>query len=229
MVEQLGRLAEGVAGLERDRVGLGHVGPGHEPAGDPLEGGLDRPRVHPADDAQREEVLGPLGVAGLDAQRGHGPLGQRRHRDLVDGERVEAAVVAGIGRVARLLEVALLERVGVEDDRRPRRHPADLATERGRVHGHQHVGGVTRRGDVMVGDVDLEGRHPGERARGRADLGREVGQRREVVPVERAAGGEPVARELHAVARVAGEPDDDSVDGLGQLGPVGGGGQPRPP
>ena len=58
---------------------------------------------------------------------------------------------------------------------------------------------------------------PGQRAGGRADLGREVGQRREVVPEDRRLAREAIAGELHAVAGVAGEADHDPfelLDGL---------------
>ena len=43
----------------------------------------------------------------------------------------------------------------------------------------------------------------------RPDLGRVVGQRREVVAERRAHVGEAVAGELHPVAGVTGEADDD--------------------
>ena len=46
---------------------------------------------------------------------------------------------------------------------------------------------------------------------GRADLGGEVGQRGEVVADHRRRVGEAAARELHPIAGVAGEPDDDAV------------------
>ena len=64
----------------------------------------------------------------------------------------------------------------------------------------------------MVGDADLEGRDAGQRAGGRADLGREVGERREVVAEQRRGVGELGAGQLHAVAGVAGEADDDVVE-----------------
>ena len=73
------------------------------------------------------------------------------------------------------------------------------------------------RGDVVVGDVDLEGRHAGDGAGGSPDLGREVGQGGQVVAEQRRRAGEPVAGELHAVAGVAGEADDHPVDRLGWL------------
>ena len=72
--------------------------------------------------------------------------------------------------------------------------------------------------DVVVGDVHLERRDAGDRAGRRADLGREVGQRREVVAERGGQLGEAVADELHAVARVAREPDHDPVERLRPTG-----------
>jgi hypothetical protein len=71
--------------------------------------------------------------------------------------------------------------------------------------------------DVVVGEVDLEARDARQRAGGRADLGREVRQRGQVVSEHGALGGEPIARQLHPVARVTGEPHDDRVDLLDTL------------
>ena len=70
----------------------------------------------------------------------------------------------------------------------------------------------------MVGEVQLEAGDAGQRAGGRADLGREVGERREVVARQRRLGGEAAPRQLHPVARVPGEPDHDGVELLYRLG-----------
>ena len=93
-----------------------------------------------------------------------------------------------------------------------------LAFERRRVHRDQHVGGVARGQDVVVGEVDLERRDPGQRALRGADLGREVRQRHQVVAEDGRLLGEPVAGELHAVTGVAREPDDHPVELLDLLG-----------
>ena len=63
----------------------------------------------------------------------------------------------------------------------------------------------------MVGEVDLETAHAGEGALGGPDLGGEVGQGRQVVAEPGGVGGEPVAGQLHTVARVTGKADDDAV------------------
>ena len=70
----------------------------------------------------------------------------------------------------------------------------------------------------MVGEMELEARDAGQRAGRRADLGREVRERREVVARQRRLGGEAAARQLHPVAGVAGEPDHDGFELLDRLG-----------
>ena len=69
----------------------------------------------------------------------------------------------------------------------------------------------------MVGDVDLEGGDASERARRGPDLGREVRQRRDVVAEDGADAREAVAGQLHAVAGVARESDDDAVELLQRM------------
>ena len=68
--------------------------------------------------------------------------------------------------------------------------------------------------DVPRREVDLEPAHPGQGARGSADLGREVGEGGEVVAEQGGRVGELAARDLHAVAGVAAEPDDGLLDRL---------------
>ena len=98
------------------------------------------------------------------------------------------------------------------------REVGDIDFERGRVHRDEHARLVSRREDVVVGEVDLEARDARQRAGRCADLGRKVGERRQVVPEDGSLAREPVAGELHAVARVAGEANHDPfelLDGLG--------------
>ena len=62
--------------------------------------------------------------------------------------------------------------------------------------------------------MELERRDAGQGAGGGPDLGREVGERRQVVAEGRGLRGEPIAGQLHAVAGVAGEADDNAVEAL---------------
>ena len=135
----------------------------------------------------------------------------------MDVEVAERAVLERVRLVPRLLQVAVVEGVGVGDDRPALREVADVDLERGGIHRDEDARLVSGREDVVVREVHLEARHAGKRAGGRADLGREVGQRREVVPEDGRLRREAVARELHSVAGVAGEPDHDPfelLDGL---------------
>ena len=56
-----------------------------------------------------------------------------------------------------------------------------MGLEGGGVHRHQDVGVVPGREDVVVGNVDLEGGHPGHGPGRRPYLGREVRQGGQVV------------------------------------------------
>jgi hypothetical protein len=92
-----------------------------------------------------------------------------------------------------------------------------VGLQRGRVHRDQHVRRVARSQDVARSKVDLECRHAGERARGRADLGGEVGQRRQVVAEHRGCIGEAAPGQLHAVAGVSREADHNPLALLNRL------------
>ena len=188
---------------------------------DPAQHLVDGPGVDPADEPEGEEVLGAVGVAGLDAERRGRLLGERGHRHLDDPVPAEGFVRERVAGVAGLREVALVEGVGVDDERPALLHPVQLVAQCGRVHGDEHVRGVARRRDVVVRDVDLEGRHPGQGSRRGPDLGRELGQRGQVVAHPGADAGEAVPCELHPVAGVPGEADDHGAQGLWRVWPLG--------
>ena len=148
----------------------------------------------------------------------HGLERERGQRHLVHPVFVERAVLERVRRVAGLLEVAVVERVAVDDQRPARRQVIEIRAQSRGVHRDEHVRRVAGREDVVVGVVDLEAGDAGQRAGRRANLGREVGQCRKVVAEERGLARESAAGQLHAVAGIAGEPDDDVLqllDGLG--------------
>ena len=179
---------------------------------DPALGDLGGAPVQPRQDPEREQVLGAAGVAGrgvLDLL--DGARRQRGHRDPVHAVALERSVLERVGLVSGLLEVALRERVLVDDDRRAAVELREVGLQRRRVHRHQHVRRVAGGQDVARGEVDLERRDARERPGRGADLGREVRQRREVVAEHRGRVGEAAAGELHAVAGVAGEADHDPL------------------
>jgi hypothetical protein len=212
--EVLGRLAERPAGLERAQVGLEQLRAIAEL--DPQEP-LRRLRgaaVQPRQRAEGEHVLRPLGLLAGEIEVLQRLDRHARQRQRVHVVGVEAAVVARVAGVTDLRQVALGELVGVEDDHGAARQVAQVRLERGGVHGDEDVRGVAGREHLVVGEVQLEAGDAGEGALRRADLRREVRQRGEVVPERSGLGGEPVARQLHAVPRIACEADDDTIDRL---------------
>ena len=127
--------------------------------------------------------------------------------DAVTGQR--RIVFERIGRVARLAQVAAIEGVLVEDQRAALLEVAQVRLERRRVHGDQRVDRVAGRVDVVGREAELKTADAGERAGGGANFGRKVGQRADVVAEHGRRVGELRAGQLHAVAAVAAEPDDD--------------------
>jgi hypothetical protein len=200
-----------VAGPEGGDVGRGDLRLAAELALEEADGALGRPVVHPRQQAEREHVLAPLGLLLAEAGVGERLEGERGQRHADDLPALQRAVLERVAGVADLGEVARGELVGVDDEQPAAGQVGEVGLQRGRVHGDQDVGGVARRHDVVVGEVQLEGADAGQGPRGGADLRGEVGQRGEVVAEGRGLAGEPVAGQLHAVAGVAGQPDDDAV------------------
>ena len=217
MVEQLGGLTEVIPSLERGDVGVSNQLLVRELRVDPLEDRLHGPGVHPGDEPEREQVLGPLRVTRLHPEVLTRQLGEGGHRHRVHLVFREAVVLEGVGGIADLVEVSGRERVGVRNDRRTGGQIADVGHQGRRVHHHEQVGHVARGEDVEVGDVDLEARHTGDRACRSPDLGRVVGQGGQVVAKGGADVGEAVTDELHPVAGVAGESDHDPLEPMGPV------------
>ena len=137
--------------------------------------------------------------------------GQLRDVDGQDAKAIDRAVFERVGFVARLLEVVRRERAGVDDEQATGLENLGVHLERGGVHRHQYVGCVTRRLDVVRGEVDLEARDPVGGSGRRADLRGKVRERRKIVSGVGCGRRELATRELHPVAGVAGEANDNGV------------------
>ena len=128
---------------------------------------------------------------------------------------VIAVELTGLQRILVVpdpLQVAGGEVGGVDDQGRAARHVRQVRLQRGRVHRDQHIGRITRRQDVVVGEVELERRHARQGPGWCPDLCWEVGQGRQVIAERCRFRCEPVPRELHPVAGVAGEADHHAVE-----------------
>ena len=133
---------------------------------------------------------------------------------------VEGAVLDRVGGVADLLEIALRELIGVDDEVCPAGQVLEIGLERSRVHRDEHIGRVARSHDVVVSEVQLERRDTRQGPGRCPDLGREVGQRREIVSETCCLRGEAITGELHAVTGVAGEANDNPAEFHDLLGHV---------
>ncbi len=203
-----------MAGVEREDVRLGDVRLLGELLLEPVDGRLPVAAEEPEHQTEGPHVLGPPRVLGAEAE-----LGDRVQRELGDVEiqqsvGIGAAVLERVRVVAGLLQVPLGEGAGVHHQQPPALELGEVHLQRRRVHRHQHVRRVAGGEDVVVGEVDLEAGDAVGGAGGRPDLRREVGEGREVVAHQGGRGGELVAGQLHAVAGVAGEADDDRVQHL---------------
>ena len=94
----------------------------------------------------------------------------------------------------------------------------EVRLQRRRVHGHEDVRLVAGSEDVVVGEVHLEPGDAGQGSGRRPDLGGEVREGREIVAHQGGLAREPVARQLHPVAGIAGEADDHTIELLDRLG-----------
>ena len=130
---------------------------------------------------------------------------------------VERTVLERVAVVAGLLQVAVGERVLVDDEDPARREVVEVRLQCRRIHGDEDVRRIAGREDVVVGEVELEARHSGQRASRSSDLGREIGERGEIVAEHRRLGGESAPCQLHPVAGVPGEPDHDRFELLDRL------------
>lgn len=143
----------------------------------------------------------PVPSTGVLDHRGHGH-GHLLHRSQTEfGEGV-------VGGKEGLFQIALQERIRVEDHHGVLFDVFDVDLQGSGVHGHQDVGLVAGGVHSFGAQMYLEARYAAQGAFGRAHLGRIVREGGDAVPDECREVGEHVAYQLHAVARVAGKADD---------------------
>ncbi len=207
----LRRLAKGMAGVERGDIGFGEFGRLGELGLQPLDDWRARAVEHPERETQRPHILAAQRLLVTEAEGLHGIHGELRDVERHQLPAAEAAVGQRMGalRIACLGQVAGGELALVGDDQAARLERLDIHLERCRVHRDEHVGLVAGRLDRGRSEVDLERRDAEGRALRRADLGGEIGKCGEVVAGQGRRQGELATRQLHTVAGVAREADDD--------------------
>ena len=127
-------------------------------------------------------------------------------RKTVERTVLERALV-----VLGLLQIDATELAAIDDQDSVLLELTDVHLERCRIHRHEDVGSIPRRVDVEIREANLERRHPGNGPGRRANLGREVRERRDVVPHQCGGVRELAPGQLHPVPGVAGETDHDLV------------------
>ena len=208
----LGRLAIGMAGVQRRDIGFGELGRLGELGLEPVDDRLAVAVEHPQREAQRPHVLAAQRFLVAEAERLHGIERQLRDVEVDDLPFGEAAVLERVLLVAGLGEVARGELALVGDDQPAFAQLVGVDLERRRVHRDQHVGLVAGGVDRAEPKLIWKARDAERRALRRADFGREIGEGRKVVAGERGRERELTAGQLHAVAAVAGEADDDGFE-----------------
>ena len=162
--EHLRRLPEGVPRLEDPDIGLDERGILREALLDGVERGIERPRVDPGDEPEREEVLAALLLLGV-----HGQVFERLLRHGADVHLVQPELLGetrlvegvlrlalGVFRIAGLFQVALVEGRRVDDEDAALLEIAQVHLEGGRIHGHQRVEMIARRVDPLAAELELE-------------------------------------------------------------------------
>jgi hypothetical protein len=103
--------------------------------------------VEPEREPEREHVLGLVGLLRRELELSEGLA---REAGELDGEELvarERAVVERVHGVPRQFEAALVERVDVDEHRRPLAHAVEVHLQRGGVHRHEEVHLVAGRVD----------------------------------------------------------------------------------
>ena len=212
--EQLGGIGEVVAGTQRRAVGRHHFPGLPKLLHHPLEQRLQRPVIQPEHHPEREEVLAPRPLATRELRHARGFVVQPRHRHRHNPVTRQRPILERVGRVACFGQVGRIELVLVDDQDAAGLHFGQVHLQRRRVHRHQHVRLIARRRHLLIREMQLISAHPGERTRGRPDLGREIGLGADGVAHQGGKIGELAADQLHAIAGVAGESHRGLVDFL---------------
>ena len=185
MATDLGGLAIGVPSVQRGDIGLGQQRVLGKLAVQPVDQRRAVAVKHPQRQPQRPHILAAQRFLVAKAKGLHRFQRQRgniKRQQLPLGKR---AILQRIGLVFGLLEVALGELAAVGDDQATGLQRLHVHFQPGRVHRHQHIGGVASGSNFGAAEIDLKRRHAKQRALRRADFGGEIGEGRKIIASER--------------------------------------------
>ena len=173
---------------------------------------FERTLVEPVGHPERVHVPAAVDVLGT-----HAAFGQRLAGQATDGDPEELVppldllVVEWIRLlgVTGLLEINLVEFIIICDDDPTGFNILNVHLERSGIHGDHRVDRITRRVNVVTGELDLESRHAEGGPLRSSDFRGEVWKCREVVADHRGGVRELPTGQLHAVTRVATEANGD--------------------
>ncbi len=110
-----------------------------------------------------------------------------------------------IGMVSGHLQRLLQESVGIQNQRGPNFGPFQICLQRGGVHRNQYIEEIARRKDFSFSYMNLIARYSCHRILGCANLGRIVGECREIITTVCGHFRKKRTNQLHPVAGVAGK------------------------
>ena len=201
-----------VAGLYHLDVGLGQCGFLGKLLAQIVERHVEVAVEEPAHEAEGKHV------AALEHRLGfHTAVGEAVLHHLCDGAchyavGIDVHLCQGIlGGECGLLKVGWAERVGIYNNGSVGLGIAVLCLQCSSIHGYQHVAQVARCIHLARADMYLESRHARKASLRGTYVGRIVGEGTNVVTYGSRYGRKDISRQLHTVARVAGEAHDHLV------------------
>ncbi len=114
----------------------------------------------------------------------------------------------------RFAQIVFAEIIFVDDQDSVFLQVRDIHFQRGRVHRHQRIHGISRSKNIRRGKLNLETAHSRQRAGRSANLSGIIGKRRKVISIQSHSIRELVSGNLHSVAGIAAKPDYRAVQNL---------------
>ena len=197
---QFRRLTISVAGVKGGDIGIRQLRITGELGFEALDSGLAVPLEQPHHQPQGPHILTAqprlMPQVKLLHRRQH-LLGNIDIQHPIPGQR---PVIQRILGVFGLAEVLLGERPPVNDNQPPLHQIGQIGDQRRRIHSHQHIHRIPRRGDVVCPEINLKRRHPESGPRRRPNLRRKIRKSGKVVAVQGGGKRKTPPGKLHTVA-----------------------------